>query len=311
MSSTVSVLVLGANGMLGSMVCSKLALEAGLEVTGTVRTKAEIQEAKRAFPGVQWADLEVIPSAEGVVANVLGLGRFDWIINCIGIIKQKMDPRRGEDVETTVLVNSLFPHWLAKLVGKSSTRIIQIATDCVYSGAGTGAREDRPHDPLDVYGKTKSLGEVDRPGFFNVRCSIIGPELSGRFSLMEWFLGQGPGATVRGFTDHFWNGVTTLQFARLCSGIIRSEGSGLAGTQHWVPADTVSKYELLKILATHFNRSDVQILEHATGESVDRTLGTLAKDRNLSMWKSAGYQAAPTIDRMIAELADFQYPRRR
>lgn len=37
--------------------------------------------------------------------------------------------------------------------------LIQIATDCVYSGKKGDYLESDLHDPTDVYGKTKSLGE--------------------------------------------------------------------------------------------------------------------------------------------------------
>ena len=37
-------------------------------------------------------------------------------------------------------------------------------------------------------GKTKSLGEVNRENFYNIRVSIIGKELTTSNSLVEWFL---------------------------------------------------------------------------------------------------------------------------
>ena len=57
-------------------------------------------------------------------------------------------------------------------------KIYQIATDCVYDGSSKLYSESSPHNPLDVYGKTKSLGEVQSGNFFNIRVSIIGKEIS-------------------------------------------------------------------------------------------------------------------------------------
>ena len=99
--------------------------------------------------------------------------------------------------------------------------MIQIATDCVYSGKTGGYNEDSLHDALDAYGKTKSLGEVRSSTFLNIRSSIIGPEINHKVLLLEWFLKQPKGAVLNGFSNHLWNGVTTLQFAELCLTIIK------------------------------------------------------------------------------------------
>src|SRR5207244_6584362 len=110
-------------------------------------------------------------------------------------------------VRRAVAVNSLFPYALSDVAEAAGARVLQIATDCVFSGREGSYREDSPHDPLDVYGKTKSLGEVQAPHFLNLRCSIVGPEIRGFRSLLCWFLAQPRNARLRGFVNHWWNGV--------------------------------------------------------------------------------------------------------
>lgn len=83
-------------------------------------------------------------------------------------------------------MNSEFPHIISEIFPKS--KIFQIATDCVFSGTKGNYTEDDFHNATDIYGKTKSLGEVKNNNFFNLRTSIIGKELDGKFSLIEWFL---------------------------------------------------------------------------------------------------------------------------
>ena len=48
------------------------------------------------------------------------------------------------------------------------------------------------HDDLWFVGKrlTKSVGEVHSPAVHHLRCSIIGPELRGHRSLLDWFRGH-------------------------------------------------------------------------------------------------------------------------
>ena len=46
---------------------------------------------------------------------------------------------------------------------------------CILRRPGVYVETDL-HDALDVYGKTKSLGECQEPNVYHLRCSIIGPE---------------------------------------------------------------------------------------------------------------------------------------
>jgi dTDP-4-dehydrorhamnose reductase len=159
-------------------------------------------------------------------------------------------------------------------------RVIQIATDCVFSGSRGNYTESDPHDPLDAYGKTKSLGEVQSPNVLHIRCSIIGPELKRASSLLGWFLKQPPGATLQGFAHHEWNGVTTLQFARLCSSLIRGGTArfdalrNVSSVHHFVPNVAVNKHELLQLFARVFEHPVVIERTDASGPPVRRTLSS-------------------------------------
>jgi dTDP-4-dehydrorhamnose reductase len=209
----------------------------------------------------------------------------DRMVNCIGLIKPYC-----EDPGKAIRVNALFPHYLP-------AGSIQIATDCVYSGQDGLYIETDPHDALDVYGKTKSLGEA--PHLNNLRCSVIGPEEKNHLSLLDWFLSQED--TVNGFTNHFWNGVTSYHFAKIVEGIIR-ENIQLPVLQHIIPADSVTKSELLQIIATVYKK-DITIREVETPTVVNRTLATTNPALNLRLWRAAGYDQPPTIEQMVKELS--------
>jgi dTDP-4-dehydrorhamnose reductase len=254
------IVVLGANGMLGSMARSYLAKNRALEV---------IAADRGAF------------DAAGFVAGKPQKTslRADFIINCIGVIKPYCKDNDATGVINAVVVNALFPHRLAAEARRHGSRVIQIATDCVYSGVKGQYVENDPHDPLDVYGKTKSLGEVFDGSLLNIRCSIIGPELRGKSSLLEWCLSNDDGATLNGFAHHRWNGVTTLQFAELCEKLILEDGLcetllNASAVHHFVPNSAVDKYELLNLIAEIYGRRfHIQRVDDV-GPPVDRTLAT-------------------------------------
>lgn len=218
-----------------------------------------------------------------------GLGPEDYIINCIGGI-----PQKNKTNQEMITLNANFPRTLATLPQK----ILQIATDCVYSGDFGKYSEISVKDPNSLYGASKASGEVRSDNLMHIRCSIIGPELTSKQSLFEWVRNQPENATIMGYANHRWNGVTTEAFARVLKGIIQSD-SFKATTQHLVPADSVSKAELVRLIAKRTGRNDLNIIPQIVPQSVDRTLVTMNKERNQSLWKNAGYDRIPTIREMI------------
>ena len=295
------VVILGASGMLGSMVAEWFSRQAAFDTAATVRTPALAEEWRRRVPSVEWRVLD----AESVEAPGIAdaLGGAVWAVNAIGVIKPYIHDDNAAEVERAVCVNALFPHLLARAAEATGCRVLQIATDCVYSGAKGGYVEADKQDALDVYGKTKSLGEVWSGSVFHLRASIIGPEPKAHVSLLDWFLGQKKDAAVNGFTNHQWNGVTTLHFARLCHGIITHEFGALPHLQHAVPTGSISKAELLQCFAREYGRGDVRISPVEAKTVIDRTLATSDAELNRRLWALSGYATPPSVPEMIAELA--------
>ena len=284
------VLILGATGMLGQACHLVFKSDSNFESISTSRIiKKDMKFFDASADSIEYLINEVSP---------------DWIINCIGIIKPHINENNFSSVKNAIAVNSLFPHQLASAISNLKTKVLQIATDCVYSGKEGGYTENSPHDPLDVYGKTKSLGEVSSEQFFHIRASIIGPEYGRSTSLQEWFLSQPKNAEVNGFTDHLWNGLTTHHFALLAKAIVLA-GGDFSGTQHVIPANIVTKAELLESFAQVYNRKDIQINAVVSKFRIDRTLKTQDISRSNVLWRLAGYDKPPTIQEMIEQQYKF------
>ena len=294
------VLVLGGSGMLGSMVVDVLRREPGLKVSATARSRAAAERLAGIFPDVNWRMLDA-----GISDQIReAIAGAHWIVKAVGITKPFAHDQNATEVENAIRINSVFPYELSAAARVTGATVLQIATDCVYSGQKGAYSEKDPYDPLDVYGKTKSLGETLHPETRCIRCSIIGPELNSRSYLFEWFRSQATGAEIKGYINHRWNGVTTLHFGKLCAGIIKSR-IALPHVQHAVPTATISKYELLKCFAEQFNRSDLTITPTEASTLVDRTLSTVHDDVNRELWRAAGYDEPPTVPQMVSELAAF------
>jgi dTDP-4-dehydrorhamnose reductase len=295
-----TVIVLGANGMLGSMLVDYFSKQENINLVATARALAFIKRNKVAYPNVTW---RVVDAESG---DLCGLGaeffRAEYIINAIGLIKHIIDEKRPEHVIRAIKVNSVFPYILARSMYES--KILQIETDCVYSGKEGNYKETALHEPMDVYGKTKSLGEVRMPNMHHLRCSIIGFDTAHR-SLLSWFLNQPNNAKINGYENHFWNGVTTLHFAKICNGIIQNDIQ-MPHLQHIVPEFSVSKDDLLGFCGKWFNRHDIEITRMQAADAIDRTLDTHDKSFNLKLWHAAGYDKSPEISNMVKELAYYK-----
>lgn len=284
------VTVLGASGMLGSMLTDYLSKY--YTVSATVRDKTLIKD----IPNVDWHYLDARRYTPFEIERELC--NSDWVINAIGIIRHKLT-----DGKEAFTVNSRFPFNLSVIANKYGFKVLTIATDCVYSGQRGLYTEDDYRTPTDQYGTTKALGEVTSACVSNLRCSIVGPARD-NYSLLEWFLSQPPRATIKGFTNHLWNGLTTLHFAKICRGIMESQ-QALPNIQHIVPAGYVSKYELLCAFRDNFNREDITINQTLAAEAKDMRLATKRPEVNKALWRAAGYPEPPSIYQMVKELSEY------
>lgn len=304
MSNKKKITVLGTTGMLGSMILDFLSKEKNLEINATVRNKSVLKNFQEKYPYVNFFLLDVETIKEDEIFQIVK--GSSWIINAIGVIKPYIQEDNLISTQRAICINAFFPHILAKVAEKSESSILQIATDCVYSGNQGNYTEENLHDALDIYGKTKSLGEVYSSKMHHLRCSIIGPELENHASLLDWFLGQPKSAKINGFTNHSWNGITTLHFAKICLGIIKNNPK-LGSLQHIVPSDKIKKSELLRTFAKNYDRQDIIINDMVANQKIDRILLTNNREQNEMLWEMAGYDNGPiSIKEMIFELANYK-----
>ena len=288
------VVVLGASGMLGSAVTSVF-LKTNFELFLTSRKASESLLPDYGSHVIFDVSTDQIDKLD------VQLSPGDYIVNCIGIIKSEIQEESLDSRNRALKVNSEFPLELARFAESRGVRVIQIATDCVFSGHRGGYSEIETHDPIDLYGQSKSAGEVSSKSLLNLRVSIIGPELAKHNSLFDWVARQPAGATLPGFVNHFWNGIPAMHFGLLCKAIIE-EDLFIAGTRHIVPADIVSKSELIRLIAAKANRQDLNFRDVMAGENINRTLGTIHPKFNEAIWSAAGYHNPPSIAQLVREM---------
>ncbi|MDD3288185.1 MAG: SDR family oxidoreductase [Alphaproteobacteria bacterium] len=279
------ILVLGASGMIGHTMLRVLSGNKDWDVFGTT-----FQNSAREF----FADFpndRVISGIDGTnedrLVQVFANVRPTVVINCIGIIKQLEEAKNPLSI---LPLNSLLPHRLASLCHITQSRLIQISTDCVFSGKKGNYKEEDIPDATDLYGRSKYLGEVDYPHAITLRTSTIGPELDdGRHNLLGWFLGEQ--GTVKGYKHAIFSGLPTIEFSRVVRDYVLPQ-SKLSGLYH-IAAKPINKYDLLCLIAKAYGK-DIDIIPDDTLE-IDRSL-------NSERFRAATGYVAPEWPHLIEQM---------
>ncbi len=280
------ILILGATGMLGHKLLQ--VLSNAHEVAATVRGDASRFHKHPVLGGFRLIG-GVTAENVGSVKNAIDTFKPDSVINCIGMIKQQS---RANDPIAAITLNALFPHQAARAANAAGARFVHISTDCVFSGRkGEPYTEEDPSDAEDLYGRTKSLGEIGEGGSVTLRTSIIGRELWTKFGLVEWFLSNKGGA-VQGYSLALYTGLTTLCLARVIGSVLENQPE-MSGLWH-VSSQEINKYSLLKLIG---ETMDLNIEISENEEFVcDRRLDS-------TRFRLATGIVVPTWREMISEMA--------
>jgi dTDP-4-dehydrorhamnose reductase len=245
------ILVIGASGMAGHVISLHLRESKYLVDTLSAHNKLDDNTTL----------LDICDKEK--FNDYLNCHKYDVIINCIGLLVKQSDDRK----DLASYINSYLPHYLENKFINSSTKIIHLSTDCVFSGKNAPYDEKSQYDGELFYDRSKALGEIINDKDLTFRMSIIGPDMQEKgIGLFNWFYSQS--GEIKGYSKAIWNGITTIELAR---GIESAINQNLTGLYHLVPKNNISKYELIKLFIKTFNRSDITIIPD-NSISLDKTL---------------------------------------
>lgn len=259
--SNKKIILFGSTGMLGNYIKSYL-LKNNKEILSIDRNILDISN-------VTYEKLNNLIIKYNIKEN-------DIIINCIGIIPQS-ENKNKTDNRNYFLINSLFPNMLGTISYIYKLKLIHITTDCVFTGEKGNYTELDLHDEINYYGVSKSLGELVYNATI-IRTSIIGEENKNKYSLLEW-VKKNKNKEINGYDNHYWNGVTCLQLAKIIKMIIEKE-LYWKGVRHIFSPKNLSKYELIKIINEIYNLN-IKINKFKTKENINKTLDTIYDTNSL------------------------------
>lgn len=243
--------VCGCNGMAGHTISLYLQ-EQGHDVEGF-----DLRESRyiKSFAGDAFDT--------GTIARVIKDGRYDSVINCIGILNQFAEQNKA----LATFLNSYFPHFLAKTTEGTDTQVIHMSTDCVFSGRRGSYTEDDFPDGETFYDRSKALGELNDDKNITLRNSIVGPDINPKgIGLLNWFMQQH--GEINGYTKAMWTGQTTLQLAKTMEQAAKERAHGLYNT---VPDHSISKFELCGLFNEYLRGGSITI-HPVDGVNADKSL---------------------------------------
>ena len=242
------VLILGHKGMLGHMVHKYL----------STKDDCKLYTTDLRWPTEEFKDF---------IFNFWYVQKGDYIINCIGAIHQRTD---NFDVNTDL------PIWLDESIhgGIRNCKIIHPGTDCEIDDDEYGISKRKAAEYLLEKGQWTKI----------IKTSIIGHELNTKASLLEWFLNTDE-KEINGWSEYYWNGNTTLQWAKICYDLMNDWYNYYPLT---IPGtDCISKYDLLNTMKDVYGK-DITINKHSTqsiNKCTDFTLSTPSIDKQLKEMK--------------------------
>jgi dTDP-4-dehydrorhamnose reductase len=234
------VLILGGTGMLGHQII-KQCIKLRIGWSTVVRDENLLNKAFGGMLEERFAILDDIKNFKGL-EEIIAKSKSDFVINCVGVVKQSSF---ANDYVESLTINSLLPHQLEKICANNGARLVHISTDCVFDGKKGMYTETDFSDAIDLYGRSKFMGEISKGDPITLRTSIIGHELvQDTHGLVEWFLTQEN--TINGFTNAIFSGLTTLELSKLILQTIIPQN--IPGGLYQVAAQPISKFDLLTLL---------------------------------------------------------------
>jgi dTDP-4-dehydrorhamnose reductase len=248
------ILVTGASGLLGGNLVLA-ANERGLAVAGL----AHHHEVR--IPGVLTHRLDLTNT--NLLEKLLRSLPLRWIVH--GAALTNVDWCEDHPAEAHE-INVAASGRLAGVARDVGARVLYVSTDAVFDGGGGGGyREEDEPNPVNVYARTKWLGEravlEAAPDSLVVRTNLYGWNILDKASLAEWVLARlEAGEELPGFGNVVFSPLLANDLADVILELIERRATGV---YHAGAADSCSKYDFARHLAQEFGL-DAILVRRAT-----------------------------------------------
>ena len=278
MPSPKKLLLAGASGLVGSNVASTAARR-GFEVIAIVgRFDGIIPGAAR----VERADL-----ADDTAVRTLALEVFpDAIVNAAAISEV---PQCEADPARSHAINVALPATLAQVAQHVGARFIHLSSEQVFDGTRAPYHPSDPAAPPNLYARQKVESEQLVARFApetgaTIRLPLLGGNsLTGRRSLHErLFMTWAAGKRARLYRDEIRQPCSAENVAEMIVELCERHDAATRGLFHWAGAEPISRAEMGRRVARHFNLPADELIEEA-GQADDALPGAPPRQPSLAL----------------------------
>ena len=249
-------LITGASGLLGSKLVAK-ALASGHEVHSIVHEHST-QEAH-----VHILDITDQAAVEATLTN----NSPEVVIHAASITDLDLCERNPE---LAYNVNAAATGFLADACRKQESFLVYVSTDYVFDGERGNYREHDRVNPVNVYGRSKLLGEEEvaqkAGGFCIARTSVVfGWGRKHRPNFATWVYEKlRVGEKINVVTDQYATPTLSSDLARM---LVEVAERRMNGTYHLSGSTRINRYEFAVLLARRFSL-DEKLLTPSKAEAV-------------------------------------------
>lgn len=235
-----TVLIIGANGFLGQVLCNipRPGL-ARIPVSRIASTKSKYRQM----------DITILEQVESVINEVAP----EWVINTAAVTNVdwcEKNPKWARKVHVDGTRN------LIQACEKAGSGLISISTNYVFDGVGNLYEEEDKPNPLNVYGQTKSDCEslalrADCKSIV-VRTAVLYGYCPGcRPNFLTWAVGSlAHGKKIRVVTDEWANPTYVNELAKFLLMLCREDFQGLI---HFGGQEFFTRYEMVKQICSCYS----------------------------------------------------------
>jgi len=287
-------LVLGATGLLGSIVYNKIKslgpVFGTYFNTPTPGEKELIHLDARDFTQLSKLIEELSPAR---------------VINCVGLasVEQcEINPKASLELNAEV------PMHLAQITNRDKIQLIHISTDHYESDSKQPRTESEVVYPINQYGLSKFEGEKlvieSNPKALILRTNFFGRSRSRRNSLLDFALQSlNSRKQIVGFTDVIFTPVSATEIANF---LLNPCSLSITGILNFGSKEVVSKFDFLTKVTQSLGRSNV-IIERGL---IANSALSVARPNYLALSstlleKSVGYKL-PLLEQMIRDAINYQ-----
>ena len=276
------VLLLGADGLLGSCLEQALKKVQGIQLVVTTRNVSKDHYFTYSVKGLNRLIAEVQPN---------------YIINCIAATSTK------NSTLDMLKANSFLPIQLAYFGFVRNIKIIHFSTNAVFSGSKSSNYEKSMPAPQTKYGLTKLLGDLSVFGNLVIRTSFVGssPMNSVKSGLVFNLRNLDSGATFEISENYYWNGVTTDALCEFVLVILENEPF-LRGLLHLSSKNRIQRYDLIRELLTVLGRDDVQLSVRPSNRVRNLSLDSIKHELISSIWAESSYFEIPEFKVLVQQM---------